>query len=157
MTTALYEAFVKFILPVLATGLGGLLVILFAAAGDWCRARAKESKLAAVGAQVAMLADLVVADIEATLRPKLALAAEDGQLTSAEAAELKQVAMDRLKQLLAEKGLASVKGVFGILAPQVELFLSGAIERAVARLPEPSLTATLPVVATVVPSMPSGR
>lgn len=130
LRSVLLDVFIKYLLPVLATAVAGGLAWLLTQLGLWIRAKWAGTKLALLTARVSELAAMVVADLEASLRPKLAEAAADGKLTPEEAAIIKKAAMDRLKELLQEHGIAEIKEVLGIFAPQVEHFLSGAIEKA---------------------------
>jgi hypothetical protein len=79
-------------------------------------------------------ARLVVADLEATMRPAVAAAGADGKLTPEEAAKLRAVAMDRLKALMGQHGVTELAGTLNILAPQVSEVLGGYLERAVLEL-----------------------
>lgn len=136
--SALTAAFIQYVLPVLITAIAGGLGWVLVQLGLFIKAKWGESKIAMIAVRVEHLAEIVVADIEATLRPKIAAAAADGQLTAEEGADLKKTAMERLKAMLAERGLLELQGVLGIIAPQVDTYLSGAIEKAVAAKPAPS-------------------
>lgn len=126
--------FIQYILPVLFSALATLLGWVFVQLGRRLSAQAGESKLAAAFAQLAHWGDVVVADLEATLRPELGKAAADGKLTKEEIAQLRAVALARLKAL-AGSGLSGILGNLGVAGDQTENYLSGVIERAVDRLP----------------------
>lgn len=143
--SALLTLFIAHVAPVLFTGLAMLLGWVLTQLGRKLGAQAGESKLAAVGTRFTLFAQAVVADLEATLKPELAKATADGELTQAEIAHLRTIALARLKALAGEKGLGELQAVIGIAAPQVDAFLSGLIERAVATLPRdaaPTLAAS---------------
>lgn len=126
------EMFLQYVVPILVSlVVSGVLWLLFQG-GKLLAVRAKESKFFAVAAQVAHLAEIVVAEVDAVVRPKLVAALADGKVTQAEAEELKKVALAKLKELLAQRGMKELKGVIGIFMPSVDTYLSGAIEKAVA-------------------------
>lgn len=122
--------FVEYALPLLATALTSLLALALKALVTWLNSKAEGSKLAAVAAKVAHFSELVVTDLEHTVKPELEKALADGKLTDEEKEGLKALALERLKALLADSGMKELKGVMGILTPQLELYLSGAIEKA---------------------------
>ncbi len=134
----LSKSFVQIVVPALCTGLAGLLGWAMMALRKKFEAQAEQSKIAAVGTRITHLADVVVADLNATVKPAIVEAAKDGVLTAEEAAKIKSMAMDRLKALIAEKGMAELSGVLGIVAPSIETYLSGLIEQAVAKAPVPA-------------------
>jgi hypothetical protein len=123
-------------LPLIFTGLGTAASWAFVKLGAFLGTKAKESKLAQVGARLADLCKSVVADLEATLRPRLAEATADGKLTKAEIIQLRAVALERLKQLAGEKWLDEARAILGIAAPSFEKYLMGVLERAVDQLPK---------------------
>lgn len=137
LKSVLLEMFVQYLLPVLATGLAALLGLALKSLRDMLSARASESKLHTVSARVAHFVSVVVADIEKTVKPELEAASKDGVITAEEGAKLKALALERVKKLLAEHGMKELQGVLGIVAPQVEVYLSGLIEKAVSQLPRP--------------------
>ncbi len=99
--------FVSTVLPLLFTGLVGLLAWIGHQAGAWLKAKAEGSRLAAVGVRVETVIAAVVADLEATLKPELAEATADGVLTDEEIAKLRIHALERVKKTLGEKGLSA--------------------------------------------------
>lgn len=153
MGDLILKTFISTILPVLATGAGGGLLWLLRLLVQWLTPKAAASKMAKVALQVEHLAEIVVTDLEATMRPLIASAAGDGVLTPDEGAKLKQAAMARLLSLLQENGVAEIKEAFGLFAPQVDIYLSGAIEKAVAALGGSS-SSTAVAVATAAPAVP---
>lgn len=124
--------FTDYALPLLATALSGLLAFALKALVAWLNSKAETSKGAAIAAKVAHFSELVVADLEATVKPELQKALADGKLTLEEKEGLKNLALERVKLLLADKGLGELQAVLGLLTPQIELYLSGAIEKALA-------------------------
>lgn len=133
MNSTLWQLFVSYGLPLLIPVVMGGVFWALLKASTLLDAKAAESKIAAIAGRVTHFADVVVHEVDAVVRPKLLEAAKDGKITLAEAEELKKAALDKLKLLLTEKGLGEIQGVFGILLPQVETYLSGAIEKAVAQ------------------------
>lgn len=103
---------------------------------SWLEAHGAQSKLFGIAAKVAHFADHVVRELDVTLRPKLAISLADGELSASEAAELKAAAVSRLKALLTEAGLAELSALGISLPSQVDTYLGGAIEKAVAGMKE---------------------
>lgn len=133
---SLMEMVVKYLAPPLLSALGSLLVWVFWKLGQKLDAQASMSKLSAVGARISHLAESVAHELEATLKPELLKATEDGKLTTDEITKLRETALARLRQMIGEKGLGEVVGVLGIVLPSVNTYLSGVIEKAVAGLPK---------------------
>lgn len=132
---ALIEAFVKYVVPVLFTGLATILGIGFAKLFKLVDAKAGESKIAMVGAKVLHLGEVAVKDLEATLKPMLAEACKDGVLTRAEFQTLREAGIGRLKMLLGDAGikeLGDVLGIFGDMA--LHAYLGGVVEKQVAAI-----------------------
>lgn len=124
------EIFVEYVLPILATGIAALAAFALKSLVSFLEAKAQSSKIAAAGVKIAHFAEIVVADLEATVKPQLAGMVADGHITDEEKKTLKDLAMSRLKQLLSEHGLDSLSGVLGIATSKVQLYLSGVIEKA---------------------------
>ena len=104
------------------------------------QAQAAESTLAQVGLRVTAVVDAVVHDLEATLKRELAKAAEDGELSKAEITHLRQIALERVKTVLGEKGLGELGSVMGIARGVVDQFIQGHIEKSVAQIPSADAT-----------------
>lgn len=139
--SALLEAFVQYLLPVLCTGLAGLVSWAFLALRRKWEADGKVSRLEAVGIKLTTLASSVVHELEVTIRADLKAAAADGKLTKEEMATIKQHALDKLKQMLGQDGLKEAAEVLGLAGGGlVDHLLSGLVEKAVATVPsKPSL------------------
>lgn len=136
MGESVKEMFVAHILPVLFSGLAMLLGWVFVKLKTLLEARAKESRLAAVGFKMASFADLVVQDIEANLKADLQAATQDGVLTPEELKFLRARAIERLKIILGQHGVKELGDVLGIVGQQaIDMFLGGMVEKAVAKLP----------------------
>jgi hypothetical protein len=111
-------------------------------------AKTKDSKLASIAGVVAHKAEAIAADLEATLVPELKAASADGVLDKGDREHLRAVAVEKLKQLLGEQGISTVRDVMQVAGDQLNQYLVGAIEKAVDKLPvtvmPPPSTATLP-------------
>lgn len=110
------------LLPVL----GGLLVFALKRLTDYLNAKAAESKGSLVAAKLTGAAASAVAEINATLRPKLEAALADGVLTDAEKKELKEAALALLKTKLPGELLGAASGIFGGF---LDTYLGGLVER----------------------------
>lgn len=149
---ALLQVFIRDILPVLSTFTVGVLTWLSVQGGRMLRARASESKMAAVAAKVLHFGEVVVHDLEVTLKPQLLIAVADGELTPVEIAQLRAVALERFKALLKQEGLNELQSVLGIGAGMVDTYLQGVLEKAVAGLPASAKSGEL--VAAVTAELP---
>jgi hypothetical protein len=118
-------------LPAILTALTALLVAALRAAQKKLEAEAGASKLAQVADRATMLAETIVRELEATLRPQLAKDAEDGQLTDEEAQQLKAEAMKQLRASLGEHGLAELEATLKLAGGSIGNFLAGLIEKVV--------------------------
>lgn len=145
------ELFLEYIAPPLLAVVFALAGRALAWLGGMAKARASESKLAATGARVTHFVEIVVADLNATVRPEMEKRLrDDGRLDEADGAALKAMAMERLKKLLTEHGMEELQSVLGIVGPQVEMYLSALIEKSVSLSRAPALVAG--VVSAAVPS-----
>lgn len=128
---ALLSTFIQVVLPVLATGLTAVLTWVFAQLALKLGTQKGASKLALVGEKAFHFAQVVVAELDATLKPKLQEMSADGVLTAAEIGQLRDIALNRIKELLAERGLKELQNVLGLVGPQLDVYLRGLLERAV--------------------------
>jgi hypothetical protein len=133
--STLLSLFIQYLLPILFSALATLSAWALAQLAKKLGAQAAHSKAAAIAARLTHLAETIVADLEATLKPELAKATADGKLDKAEILRLRDVALQRLKALAGERGLLELQGILGIAAPQVDGYLQGILERAVDQLP----------------------
>lgn len=128
------ELFIQYVLPPVLTALGLGAAWVLTTVGAWAQAKWKDSKIADIVTRVSHFAGVVVQDIEATLRPEIHLALQDGALTRPEAERLKTIAMDRLKTMLGQKGLDELTSRLGVAPKAADAYLSGVIEKRVAAL-----------------------
>lgn len=124
------ELVLQYVVAPLLALLAPVLVAAVAKLATYLHAKESESKAARVGAVLADSASAVVADLNATLKPKLLEALKDGVLTDKEKAELRDTALEALKTKLPASLLASASKQFGPLLDQV---LAGTVEQAVAK------------------------
>lgn len=157
LQSALVGALVTLI-PVIATGLAGLLGAVFLALRKKLNAEADNSKVTQVGNSILIQAEAIVRDLQVTMRPKLEAASSDGKLTDAELSLLKAEALARLKTSLGDSGIKLLQEVFGIAAGSVGSFLSGIVEVALDRMkasrPPPT---TVVQNITAAPALPAGE
>lgn len=157
-TSTLMSLFVQHVAPVLFIGLAGLVGWVFTQLGRKFGADASDSKLSKVLTRLAHLGDVVVAELDATLRPELEKATADGVLTKAEIAQLRDVALAKLKAIAGERGLEEARALIGIALPQFDQYLHGVLERAVDRLGNAKTPEVVAISATPVsvgsPPMP---
>lgn len=137
MRSELLEIFVKYIVPPLGTliATGGAWALGQLAL--WLKSKNNATKTQLALMQLAFLAEIVVTDIEATMRPLIKEVTDDGHIKPEEAERLKKIAMDRLVALAKERGFSEAQKLLEAMAPSITPFLSGIVERAVAALPKP--------------------
>jgi len=135
MGETLLSLFIEYVLPLLGTLLLGGLGKLMLVGSNAIKAKEKTSKLAGAGLKVFNFAMAVVADLEVTLKPELAMACKDGVLTKAEITHLRDTALARLKAMLGTAGIAELSKVLGLNPESLDKYLQGQIERAVSELP----------------------
>lgn len=116
------------VLPMLVTILSPLLAAGMAYLVSYLRTLSQSSKMAHVGLVFAESANSVVAELNATLKPKLLKALEDGVLTDKEKEELRNTAIESLKNRLPASLVGSAKDIFG---PMFDSWVGGMVERAV--------------------------
>lgn len=116
------------LLPVVITVLTPLLMAALAYLTGYLRNKSAESNAAKVSLLFAEAASSIVAELNATLKPKLLKALEDGVLTETEKAQLKAAALEALKTKLPASLIGSAQGLFGGF---VDSWLAGLVERAV--------------------------
>lgn len=131
--SALLSVFVEQLLPVLGTALAGVIVAAFGYLTWWLRqksqaegASALQSKGLTIVARATELMKNVVAHSEAEIRPLIQKATADGELTTAEAAEIKAKTLEIFKREFGAEGLGALKDVLG---GSLDVFLSGLLER----------------------------
>jgi hypothetical protein len=142
--------FVQYLLVPICTAAAGVATAALAYLASWLREKAKTSKVAGVLSVADNIALTTVAHVQSGMRAKLEKAAEDGEITSAEAAELKTEGMRLLKEGLGAGGLAQLKSI-GISGGFLETFLSGLLERALDIHQAVEARAVVPVAATASP------
>lgn len=119
---------IQYVVVPLLPIIGALLVWALKKLVDYLNEKGKESAAARIGAKLTGAAASAVAEINATLRPKLEAALADGVLTDKEKAELKEAALQLLKTKLPGELLQAAGGIFGGF---LDTYLGGLIERQV--------------------------
>ncbi len=137
----LLTAFVQYLLPIIMTGLSGLLGWAMTLGVNWVKAKADGAK-AGTAQQKALHAvsvasegaAAVVAHLNATVVDRMKAAAADGVITAEEAAKVKADALAELKKLPAPI-LGALSGFFG---GSLDTYLSGLIEQHVTKQKAPA-------------------
>lgn len=153
--SALLEIFVKYIVPSLATLMASGAAWALGHLALWLKSKTQATKTQLALVQLAYLAELVVVDIEATIRPTLKSVAEDGHLSKEDAEKIKAIAVERLFALAKERGFVEAQKLLESMAPSAATFLSGLVERAVAKLPASSGSVPAAPAAPAVVAAPS--
>lgn len=126
------------LIPQLLLGLFGLVGtvvtgFLFPALNRWLKEKAKTSAIAGAGLKLETIGESVVAHVNAGLKAKAESLLADGELSTADKAELKAEGMRLFKEQLGADGLGSIAGALGLGASMVDTFLSGVLEKKVAQ------------------------
>lgn len=124
----------QYVLVPALVGIGGIAAALVHALFTWVQAKAKNQKLANAIGVVDHLAENIVADLNASMKPQLAVLGEGGVLDAAGKAKLKSTAVASLKASLATNAAKAAEDLLAIVSPSLESYLSGAIEKAVLKL-----------------------
>lgn len=114
----------------------GAVTMLMSLVGVLLSKKAKDSRIFGAINSLWVLAQTVVAHVEADLRPKIAKALADGKLTPEEATELKLAAIAIFKQQAGTQ-LQEIQKLLGLNDSAIGTFISGLIERAVASIKKP--------------------
>jgi len=133
-STAL-NLFIQYGLPLLTTA---LLSLASWGLGLWIKHRMeshKDGKSSMLFSKLLAIMQMVVADVEQTLKPVLVAAAKDGVLTPAEWKQLRDEALKRFWVYIGDQGKKDITSVLGILAPSVEGFVGSILEAAVNKQP----------------------
>ena len=90
------------------------------------------------------IADTVVVDINNTIKPAIVDALKDKKISKEEAADLKKLALSRLKIILSEQGKVELLEFLGIADDALDVYLGGVVEKAVeaAKVNEAAVTTT---------------
>lgn len=143
----LMHLFVQYVLPVILTGLGGLLALGMKWGVAWVKTRAQTSTAFRLIAEVASSAEAVVLHVEAELKPKMLSALADGQLTAEEGAALKTEAMRLLKESIQAKGAGFMGQLVRFVGGNLDVWLSGQVEGALLRMQTAAAPQIAPVIA----------
>ncbi len=134
-TGGLSEMILKYIVVPLLPVLGAALIAGVGFFARWIHTRTEQMRFAQAIATATDLVDSVVRNLEASMRPMLAKALQDGHLTQEEAAIIKAEA---LKQVLAALPAWAARLLEGTLGPAINTWVGGQIERAHANLTPPT-------------------
>lgn len=112
-----------------------IVVAVLGAFGSWLIAvlgsKLKSDKARTVALHVSEVAGEVVLELQQTMAEGMKAAAADGRITAEEAAELKELAVARVKRHIGEKGKADLLKVFGFDEKQLEAFIATKVEAGV--------------------------
>ena len=126
------ETLLTTLLPLALSVLSAAAVWALARLSTFLHAKATASKAYAALDRLSVTVSAVVADLNGTVVPKLREKAANGHLTAADIAELRVLALARLKVIWGEQGLKLLSDEAGILLPGLETLLSGLLEKHVA-------------------------
>lgn len=120
------------LLSLLAAALSAGVVWALRALTAWLSSQTDRNRLLGALSRATHLAELVVVDLERTVRPKLAAALADGKLTPEEAEKLRAEAIERVKDTLGTHGMEELRAALGIV--DLDAYLGSLVETVVGRL-----------------------
>ncbi len=118
--------------PLIAAGAAALIAYLV----KLFKSKSKNEQVQGALDLVGDLATTVVQQIEQTMVPTMKGMLKDGKLDDSEKAQLKQLALDMLKKLYGDKGLAALQKALGLGEDALMALLVGKLEQAVYNLPK---------------------
>jgi hypothetical protein len=122
-------------LPLLATALSTGTLWVAVHVGNYFREKGRTTRVYNALGTLSDLAFAVVQDIEANERAELLRVSGKDALSVEEGFKLKEIALSRLKAVLGEKGPQALRKAVGeLLGGDLDVVLSGALERAVSKV-----------------------
>lgn len=94
-------------------------------------AAGKRSLLTTVALKAEHYAEIVHAEIDATMKPSIEEKLKDGKLDDAEKAELRAEALALFKKIAGTAGLAELSSVMGLAGEGLDRFINGLVEKQV--------------------------
>lgn len=126
----------KEILPQLVQALVPLLIAIgtwaLYSAANWFRAHAKSEYQRGVVSRLADAVATIVAETQQTTVEALKAAASDGKITAAEATEVKEGAISRVRGYLGQRGLKELENVFD--REMIDKVIASKIEAEIAQM-----------------------
>ena len=136
LLNALTDAVVS-VIPSVVVAVSGVVIAALLSLRRRLEAQTQESRQATVSTRAQLLADGIVRDLEAGLKAELRASAADGALTAEDYHALKEEALVRLRESLGARGLAEVQQTLCLSQEALAIYLSGAVETAVAKAKAP--------------------
>lgn len=152
LINALTDAIIG-VIPSVVVAVAGVVIAALLSLRRRLEAQTQESRQATVSNRTQLLADGIVRDLEAGMKAELR-AATDGPLTTDNYHALKEAALVRLRESLAARGLLELQQTLCVSQEGLAIYLSGAVEAAVAKVKAPRRTTTGSFPAIVVPAPP---
>lgn len=126
LKSTLLELFLKYAAPPLFTAIAGLGVVLLMRLQKKLAAEEKQTVWTSLANRTTHFVEVVVRDLQATLRPEIEQAVADGVVTADEFKSLRKVAIERVKVMLGEHGLKELGAFVGEGA--VDSYLGSLVE-----------------------------
>lgn len=139
LTSPFMAAFIQYLLPVIFAGLATVLAWLLSKLGQKLSAQAKDTTFGAAAGKITHFMQIVVQDLEATLKPGILEAVADGKVTSDELKTLRTKAIERVKLLLGTQGLEEMRDALGLPHGQIDPYLGALVETTLSNVtPQPN-------------------
>lgn len=133
-----------------------VLGLVAAAIAHWLHTKAQSSKSFLVLERFWALASAVVAHVQVKIRPSIQRAFADGKLTTEERKALQDEALRLLKEAAGQHGLEELRKALGLLGGNVEVYLSGLLERAFRSFKAQEAPPSVGPLAASTPVLPPG-
>lgn len=137
----LWALFLQYVVPALFTAIAAVVTAGGAALVALVKTKTKNETIAGMLDRIIHTVQTVVLDVNGTVKVEYLELTKDGDLSAADKARLKAVALDRVKSHLGS-AVALIPAVFGITPEQIDSFLGSHIEAAVESLNRTSRPAT---------------
>lgn len=132
--SALLNAFIQYVVPVLGVAIGSGLSWVFVQLGLFVGAHYGATKWGSAMAQLTQVFALAVRTIEARLRPLVKEFSADGGISLMEAKKLRDAAIEEAKAIAKTNGFELAEKLLADLSPAAASLLDGFVEQAVARM-----------------------
>lgn len=135
------------VIPIIATGLGGLLLVAFTRLNAWLRTKVDSTAFDHASELLDKIVVDAVAEAEQTIVREFKSAREDGVLTRAEAEHILREVIAVVKQQLGSR-LPEIAKQLGISTQMIESLIETRIEAAIARMRTETKTTVTETVTT---------
>jgi hypothetical protein len=128
---AFMSLFMQIVVPALFTALAAVVTWGGKKLIDFIDAKTKNEAVAGILGRLVGVVQTVVLDVNGTVKAGFIDAAKDGTITATEAAQIKAIAIAKVKEHLGTKGIAEVVTALGIAPAMIDAFIGSHLEAAI--------------------------